>query len=121
MNLSERINDTNAAPWVIEEIKKLEAKCLEWDRLHSDATNAEYVVDEEGCVIGRYIDSDWIERGDEISGREPAVSFARLKAEWQADVLETLLEAGGTSNWSAHQIRKYADHLRLQAEKGVYK
>src|SRR5690625_3719501 len=117
MNLSERINDTSAARWVIEEIKRMEAerdalvnrsdflnqhisamaaRCLVWQRHRDPAPAAEEVL--EGALDDK-----------------AATSLARLKAQWQAEVLDKLAVEG---NWASEAIRWEADELRRQAEGG---
>ena len=108
MSLSERINDTSAAPWVIEEIRKLEQQ--------RDALAA---LCQEGAAV--------LERtaNDTLDGRNMAVrlreanttSFARLKAQWQREALVRLRTRYCNENRSLFAIvDDEIEQLRRQAE-----
>lgn len=50
----------------------------------------------------------------EIQGA--TASLARLKAQWQAEVLEAMLAAHNGGHWSAQQIEEWVIYLRRQDE-----
>ena len=114
MTLSNRINDTNAAPWVTEEIKKLEA---ERDAL---AAHVERLAGlwNAFCMCHEDEHGAYGARLNAAFGEAPETSLARLIAEKQEECIMDLTrhmrksgyhdEADGVVIWVSEYLRSQA-------------
>ena len=108
MKLSDRINDTDAAHWVIEEIRKLE---VERESLAAHVKRISTAWDSCGGLPG-FADCKVLQAI--ILASSPDTSLAHLKAKWQVEVLEEYREELGSSG--VVFVDCLAKYLRRKAE-----
>lgn len=135
MSLSDRINDTNAAPWVIGEIKRIEAErdalTAHVEKLNNklaDINNSLYGLNLH--IAGWHLNGDtepmdtWFEENDWEPEPCGCNSLARLKAEWQTEAFRQFITEIEEAGWETSPalvvtaLYTRCEELRRQAEGG---
>lgn len=105
----------------LDERDALAAHVERWHGVYVDLTNSMMTFD----GVTHYVaDNAMMRRFDEIDESSPTTFLARLKAEWQAEALDTLAtrsrydEVYGEQVVPADELKKEAGLLRRQAEGG---